>query len=464
MSTSGISFGGLASGLDTQAIISALLAVERRPLLQLEQTKKDLQKQKSLFGELDGLLDKINDATRKLKTTSDFLQMKTASSDEALVTASASSSATPGTYSVKVEQLATSQINQAGYSSASTDLAGETGNVRLQIDVGSNTWIIDTAPNLDAIAAEINAQDDLNDIGVRAEVIDTGASNPDPSQRYKLVIRSKEPGSANSFSLSVDSGGTEFTNLVNDLNTNPANVAAADAQLNVNGVTVYRSTNTISDLFEGLTLDLKAADPNKEVTITVSTDATETGATIKKLVDAYNELVDFMEAQNVVDEEGQASSPLFGDTTMRSIRSGLRNIVGGAVTTTGNEAFQLLSQIGITADTKGKLEFSQTKFEEALATDEDAVTALFADETLGIAKRLEDQLKLYTDSVDGLIKTRNDGYDSRIKQTSDRIEQAERRLELYEVQLTQKYANLETLMARLQGQGSSVGNIAQSFG
>ena len=55
MSTAGISFGGLASGLDTQAIISALVAVERRPILQLEQKESSLKKQKSLFGDLDGL-------------------------------------------------------------------------------------------------------------------------------------------------------------------------------------------------------------------------------------------------------------------------------------------------------------------------------------------------------------------------------------------------------------------------
>ena len=90
------------------------------------------------------------------------------------------------------------------------------------------------------------------------------------------------------------------------------------------------------------------------------------------------------------------------------------------------------------------------------AADEDAVTAIFSDATNGIAKRLEDQIDIYTDSVDGLIKTRTDGFDRRIKQTKDRIEDAERRLTLYEQRLTQKYANLETLMTRLQGQGSSI--------
>lgn len=462
MSTAGISFGGLASGLDTQAIIAALVSVEERPIFQLERTKKSLGQQKSLFGNLSTLLDKLTDAAKKLKTTSDFLQMKATSSNEALLTASASGTATPGTYGVKVHALAKGQVNSAGYSSPTDPIANANSTVTLQLDVGSNNYFITANSNLNDIASAINAEDDTNETGVRAEVIDTG-SGAVPSERYQLVVRSVEPGLDNAFTLSYDDGGTGFQDLVTDLNTAP--VAATDSRIEVNGLQIYRSTNTIADLFGGVTLELQSSDLGvEEVTITVATDGEETSGKVKDLVDAYNAIVDFFEAQNALDEDGKAKSPLFGDTTMRSIRGNLRGIVGGSVSTTGNEAYQLLSQIGIKADTKGKLEFNQSKFEEALAADENAVSALFSDSVNGIAARLEDQIDVYTDSVDGLIKTRNDGFDRRIKQTTRRIEDAERRLVRYEQQLTTKYANLEQLMSRLQGQGSSIGNIAQAFG
>jgi len=460
MSSAGISFGGLASGLDTQAIISALVAVEERPIFQLERTKSSLKKQKSLFGDLNGLLDKLTDAAKALKTTSSFLQMKATSSNEDILTASASSTATPGTYGVTVEALAKGQVNSAGSSSATDPIANTNPSVTLQLDVGGNSYFISAANNLEAIASAINSEDDANETGVRAEVVDTG-SGAAAGERYQLVIRGEEPGAENSFTLAVDEGGTGFDDLVAELNTDP--VVATDSHIKVNGLDIYRSSNTIADLFGGITLDLKSVDA-QEVTITVATDGEETSTKVKELVDAYNAAVDFFEAQNVLDEEGGAQSELFGDTTLRSIRTSMRSIVGGSVTTTGNEAYQLLSQIGITADTKGKLEFNQSKFEEALAEDEAAVTALFSDTTNGIAARLETQIDLYTDSVDGLIKTRNDGFDRRIKQTTTRIENAERRLEQYEKSLTVKYANLEQLLSRLQGQGSSIGNIAQSFG
>lgn len=456
MSTAGISFGGLASGLDTRAIIAALVAVERRPITALEQKKTGYSRQKSLFGDLGGLLDKLESAAKALKSTTDFLQMQATSNDESILTASASSSATPGTYTVRVNQLATAQINTAGRASPTAPIGGAAGPVSFQIDAGGVSLPISADPNLQSIAAAINAANTANDLGVRAEVIDTG-NTTNPAERYELVLRSTQPGAANGFTISFDDGPPEFEQLIADLNANQRD--AQDAELDVNGVTVFRSTNTISDLFAGITIDLRSADQTKDVTITVATDGAETAKKVKDLVDAYNSAVDFFTAQSALDANGKASSPLFGDPTLRSIRSSLRSIVGGSVAT-GNEAYQLLSQVGITADKDGKLTFNQSRFEEALADDEQAVTRLFTDSTNGITGRLRDQIDVYTDGVDGLLKTRNDGFDRLVKQTTDRIDQAERRLTLYQQQLEAKYANLETLLARLQGQGSSVGSIA----
>ena len=94
-----------------------------------------------------------------------------------------------------------------------------------------------------------------------------------------------------------------------------------------------------------------------------------------------------------------------------------------------------------------------------LDTDEDAVRALFTDSTNGIATRLYDQIGFYTDSVDGLLKTRRDGFDRLIKQTDDQIDRGERRLESFELTLTNRFAALESLMAQLQAQGAALGTF-----
>ncbi len=460
MSTAGISFGGLASGLDTKAIISALVGIEERPIRAMESKKASFSKQKTMFGDLKGMLEKLSTAAKALKTTSDFLKMKAASDDENVLTATASSSATPGSYTVRVNSLAKAQVRWTTGSASPTATIGSV-DTGLIITVDGQNHIIPTGnpPTLNSIASAVNSNATTNE-KVRAEVVDTGNLAGGGAQRYQLVLRSMVPGTANTFTVDMDEGGTEFQTLVTQMQSAPNTVAATDASLTVNGINVTRSTNQISDLFAGITLDLKSVpSPNKDITITISTDAEETSKKVQDFVDAYNKVVDFFAEQNVVDSAGKAKSALFGDPTLRSMRSSLRTIVGGSVTGTGNEAYQLLSQMGIKSDTGGKLTFDKSKFETVLADDEAAVAAIFTEATNGIAGRLETQIKVYTDSVEGLIKSRTETFDRQVKDTQTRIDQAERRLTLYEKQLETKYANLESLLSRLQSQGSSVGNI-----
>lgn len=462
MSNAGISFGGLASGLDTKAIIQALVAIERRPIAALEQKKTSLGKQKSLFGDLRGLLGKLETAAKALKTTSDFLVRKASSDKEEIVTASAGSAASAGTYNLRVVSLAKAQVNASSGSASPSASLGAPGT--LQLDVGGATHFISVGgvvngvtepPTLERIAAAINAADDANATGVRAEVVDTGSTG---NNRYQLVVRSEQAGTASGFSISYDDGDPAFQAVINSVGSNVL-TQASDARVQLNGgVTVTRSSNTISDLIAGVTLELKSdASPTQSVAITVSNDSTATTKKVQDFVDAYNKVVDFLADQNQLDADGKAKGPLFGDSTLRALRAGLRTIAGSAVPGTGNASFQLLSQLGIKADTAGKLTLTATALTEALATDEAAVAAVFTSSANGIAGRVVAQIDVYTDSVDGLIKNRTEAFDRQSKDATTRITQAERRLTSFEKQLEQKYANLEQLMGRLQSQGSSLG-------
>lgn len=465
MSSAGISFGGLASGLDTKAIISALVAIERRPISALETKKSSLGKQKSLYGDLRGLLDKLETAAKALKTTNDFLKMKAVSSDENVVTVEASNTAEPGTYSLRVVELAQAQVNATTGSASPTASLG--GPASFFINSGGNQNLISVAnPTLNSIADAINQADDDNDTGVRAEVVDTGNPANGGANRYQLVVRSTTPGVENGFTIVNDDGSAAFQAVITQVAGNNLS-EAQDAELLINGtpgggggITVYRPTNQVSDLWPGITLDLNSVPtPNKDITITVSTDAEATSKKVQEFVDAYNKVVDFFTEQNALTAEGKAKGPLFGDSTLRSMRSSLRGIVGASVGDTGNTAYQLLAQAGITSDTAGKLTFNSTKFAESLADDEEAVTRLFAGGTNGIANKLLGQIDSYTDSVEGLIKTRSEAFDRQVKDTQTRIDQAERRVTLYQQQLETRYANLESLLTRLQGQGTSLNSL-----
>lgn len=453
MSSAGISFGGLSSGLDTKAIISALVAVEQRPITAMQKKLDSYGKQKTLFGNLSSMLDDLKTKAQALRRTADFLVMKTSSSNENLLTASASSSATAGSYQVEVKSLASAKIISAGVDDRQEPLGSGTllithdGSVEA-VEFGNGTF----GGTIDGIAQAINA----GDYGVTAEVVDSGRA---PGQ-YQLVLRGTETGAAGDFSIELDSpGNTALNTLVGDLQASHLS-DATDAHITFNGVDVYRPSNSITDLIGGVTLQLKTVPATAEpVTVTVSPDGTATSDKVKEFVDAYNKIVDFVQGQFAVDAKGTANGPLFGDSTLRSIRSTLRSIVG-AVVDTGDSAHSMFAQIGITSDTAGKLTFNQSKFEEALIANETAVTSLFSDATNGIANKIFAKIDLYTNSVDGLIKARTDGLNTKSKDTQNHIDQAQRRLSAYQAQLENTYANLETLMSQLKSQGSSLGSLS----
>src|SRR5690606_12869703 len=342
------------------------------------------------------------------------------------------SGAQAGTWEVEVTALARAKVS-ASNGKADKDATGY-GTGTLLLTVGQETRQVTVGGSnntLEGIAAAINGAG----LGVQAQVLDTGGSG---SERYKLVVSSTKTGVENAFTLTFDEGDQALQDLVAELNApGSANqvVAASDATFKVNGVQISRATNTIGDAIPGLTLDLKGVHAaNGKTRITVSTDASKTAEKVKTFVDAYNKIIDFVKEQNELDEEGKAKNPLFGDSTVRTVRSALRAILGGSVDT-GNEAYALLAQVGITADRDGRLTFEQGKLETARGDDENAAERRFTSANGGIAQRIYDQIDTFTDAVDGLFKARNDGFDRRIKDLDQRIDAAERRLEAYESQL-----------------------------
>ena len=446
MSSAGITF----PGLDTQGIITALLAVERRPITALEAKKSSYKTQKNLFGDLEELLDKLRDKANDLRKTKDFLDFAANVDTEEFLTATASQSAFKGTYEIGVTNLAVSQVNHSAGKADKDATTFGTGTLEITIDGASYFVEIDGTNNtLQGIAGAINGAG----INIQAQVLDTGSG----ATPFQLIVSGTETGVDNSFTIALDTGTQEIQDLVDEVTANQVSTAE-DAEFTINGIQVFRSGNTVTDAIQGVTLNLKGISTAVTTRLTISGDASGTADKLSDFVDAYNAIIDFAEAQRVGDDDGAATNPLFGDSMLRSIRSSLRNIVGSTFDT-GNVAYSLFVQIGIASDQEGRLTLNRGEFEEALETDEDAVRNLFTDSTNGIATRLYDQIDLYTDSVDGLIKTRLDGFDTLIKQTDNQIEQGERRLEGIELGLRNQFATLETLLAQLQGQGAALGPL-----
>jgi len=159
---------------------------------------------------------------------------------------------------------------------------------------------------------------------------------------------------------------------------NPEMQQAKDAVIEIDNATIVKSTNTITDAIQGVTLNLLKVDASEAVTLTISLDTSSAKSNIESFVDAYNTVYEFINDQLVYDPDTEASAdPLMGDSTLLGIRRKL-GAISGTIPGLSSASYTNLSQIGITSNYKtGQLSIDETKLDNALDTDPDAVAKLF---------------------------------------------------------------------------------------
>ncbi|MFY9167228.1 MAG: flagellar filament capping protein FliD [Desulfomonilia bacterium] len=154
-------------------------------------------------------------------------------------------------------------------------------------------------------------------------------------------------------------------------------VAGQDAEITLDGITFTRSTNQISDVIAGITLDLIGAHENATITLNVVRDYEGVKDKIKELVDSYNKVVSYIAAQNEAPGEGNATKPLYADTSLYTVKSTLRSIILSGVT--GRDSgLDHLSLIGINIDKTGQLSINNAKLDGYLKSNFEDVVNLFS--------------------------------------------------------------------------------------
>jgi flagellar hook-associated protein 2 len=151
----------------------------------------------------------------------------------------------------------------------------------------------------------------------------------------------------------------------------------SDAEVEIDGSYFTDSSNIIRDKVPGLTLNLQAASPNMPVTVSVDRDVQGSVAGIKAFIDAYNSLTDFVATQLTPPPEGQTAQPLYGDGVLRSMRTTLRLAMNSTVADDIASGMTRLADLGIEIQKDGKFKVDDTKLNNAVANDGDAVARLF---------------------------------------------------------------------------------------
>ncbi len=340
----------------------------------LEQKQQKLDIKLSGFNLLNQALQGFNSQVSSVLNPQTFNKLSASSSNEQVIGATVTGQPAAGTYSVEVQQLAQAHTLATSNDFAATSDVVGTGTLSITVGGVQHDLTIDSTNNtLEGIRAAVN---DAN-IGVTATIVNTGAG-------YKLMFTSDKTGAVNAINVSVtddDGNDTDNAGLSQLINANMTEtVAAQDAAIVINGLTINRSDNVIDDVIDGLTLNLNAAEPGVTQTITVSRDTGEAQQAVQDFVDLYNSLQDVFDIlgsyDNTPTEDDPASGSLKGDSTLRMIKQQVREMISQPVAGLSG-AIQSLADVGIKTNLDGRLELDTTKLQQALSADPEAVSKLF---------------------------------------------------------------------------------------
>jgi len=450
-----ISIGGLVSGLDTNGMISQLLELQQRPIAMLQQEEAAYQVEMTAYGSLKGELSSLKSALEGLDSASDMTDFSVSAGTADFLSVSADGTATTGSYSLTVTQMAdVHKLTSSAFSEAET--VGE-GSLHLTVGGGSTTDIdVAATDTLDDVARSINAAD----AGVHASVIFDGTD-------YFLTLTAEETGVENVINLTVtDSGDASNTDtnglsrLVYDkaVTENLTNTQdAADAIITVDGVAdIHRDSNIVDDVIQGVTLALDPAPavPDNQATVTVSRNTAAVTAKIDAFVSKYNRVLDFFNTYQQYDATTETAGILQGDPTTNGIRRRLENNL--TTTVSGVASFGRLADLGIALNSEGRLEVNSSTLKDALNDHVDEVLQFFAQSSEGsegFAVRMAETLDGILDSTDGSIAARTTGLQSSIDNIGDQVERVEMRNLAWETRTRAQVNALELLLAEYQTTG-----------
>lgn len=474
--------GSTNSSMDTSSLVTALVSSKtagQAATIAATQTADNTLI--SAYGTLSAGLSALQAAILPLSDGATLNTFSTTLSGTG-VTATATTGAVAGSYSLNVAQVAASQVLTSAAYGASTNLASGAATMTLTVNGQSSTVSLNSSNSTIAgIASAINSAND--NPGVTATVV-TGADGA------HLVLQSKSTGASSGISIAVnDSTSTDNLNKLavtttaggsissasdltgtdgsgNTINPSQSTItgtgwtqtqAAQDSYFTLGGVGASSSTNSVTTALSGVTLNLTSAAVGTTQTLKIAQDTSAESSAIDNFVTVYNTLVTTMGSLTAFNANSTSQGVLIGDSTLSMIQNQLAKIVGSGVGSGSSQT--TLAAIGITLQADGTLSVDDTTLSSALQTNQSAVSSLF-NPTNGIAAQLDNSITNYTSSS-GIIQNRTDAINSDL--TSLTAQQTT--LTAWQTQLTSMYTAqftaLDTLMATMN---NNTQYLTQLFG
>ena len=469
--------------LNVDVFVASGMVAERRPLSGLITSQKALTLRSATFTDLKSALSALRSKAQALTqagTLSPFQAKAVSSSSATVATATASTSALPALHTLSVTQLAKlSTIVSQQLTGSATDVVTAEGagskSVKITYD-GTDPATSGTAVtvNVELTGGDTNSTiltnlaTAINNDSTLGAKVSASVVN-DTATTARLVLTSKLTGQANKVRV-ADSTGTLLSNL--GLNSEIASAGTAggflfadsvlDAKFTLDGLAITRSSNTVSDVLTGVTINLLGLSAS-DATLTVSADKTAMKASVQAFLDAYNKALKFLQERTRVKASAGTSATgstevtsvirgqLSGDAMYGSLMTNIRSDATSSVSSVliGNPG--LLADVGIKAASDGTLSIGDTtKFDSTIETKLSGLTDLFASAS-GVATRLITRMDGFVNSgglIDGSLST----VTSKTQNINQQIARMEARLVIREAALRKQLTNLQKTLLALSSQ------------
>jgi len=425
---------GIGSGLNISAIVSALTtSFGAAQTTQLTNQQNSLDSQVSAFGTFTAALDTLQLALPPLEDPTQLAGFAATVADKSIATATTTSDAVAGQYSLQVNNLATS-ATLTSQPVTSTASAIGTGTLTIAVGSASTAITIDSTDNtLAGIAAAINSAS--NNPGVSASIITTTAGS-------RLVLTGTATGAANAITVTPSGGDGGLSSL-----TFTQTQAAQNANFSINGFAATSASNVVSGALTGVTINLQQASAaNTPTTLSISPDTSSAQTSIDAFVTAVNGVLGSIQTLTSFDPSTNTAGPLNGNATLEAFQNQLQSILGQV--TNGSGAVKSLTDLGITAGTDGTYATDDTTLGNALSANLASIGNLLGGSN-GLATQISNLVDGYT-KPGGLLDSINQGLETGLTSVSQQQTALNAQLAAYSATLTTEYNAMDTAVAALK--------------
>jgi len=411
-----ISSLGIGSGVDSNNIVSSLVALEKAPLTTLQNAAKVDTAQITAFAKMQSEFSALADAANALRPATAWQGVTASSTNTSVATVAATTGAATGSFSLDVDRLAQAQSTASGSITTGSQVGAGTLTIQLGTWKPADASTVPPTPTsfedksgATALTLKIGAGDNVASIAAKINKANAGvtATSFNDGSGDRLLLTSQTTGAVNGFKITAAdtlgndlTDGTGLSQLAFDPGApvpygmaqsgNPVTYGA-DASARINGLTVTAPTNTLDKNIPGVTITLLATTSttpsggtpsSAPITVAVSQDVQGIVKNIEAFATAYNTLAQDITSNTSYDSSTQTAALFQGDGSILGLQSMLRSMVGS--TSEGSVAYTRLSDVGIQVQVDGTLSIDTTKL-SAAANNGSEMQKLFTTNNKNIA-------------------------------------------------------------------------------